>query len=83
MATNASDNAGPALTDPATASTAAQPPGSGQAAAIAEDNAEEFAQLLDIPEMGQYQNVFLDAAEDGDFWDDDNIAAFLGDIDGI
>jgi hypothetical protein len=39
--------------------------------------------LLDIPEMGQYQNVFLDAAEDGDFWDDDNIAAFLGDIDGI
>ena len=50
-------------------------------AAIAEANVEEFVLQLDDPEMGQYQNAFLDAEEDGDFWDDDNIAAFLGVLD--
>ena len=43
-------------------------------AAIAEANVEEFVLQLD----NQYQNAFLDAGEDGDFWDEDNIAAFLG-----
>ena len=36
---------------------------------------------LDHPETGQYQNAFLDAEEDSDFWDDDNFAAFLGVLD--
>ena len=47
----------------------------------AEEAAQDFADMLDDPEMGAYQNAFLLAGEDADFWDDDNIAAMLGNLD--
>ena len=50
-------------------------------AAIAEAIIEDFVMQLDAPEMGQYQNAFVDVEEDGVFWDDANIAVFLGVLD--
>ena len=41
-------------------------------------HAEVNALMLDDPEIGDYENAFIDDDEDGDFWGDDNIANFLG-----
>ena len=49
-------------------------------AAIAVANIEDLILQLDNPETGEFQNTFLNAGEDGDFRDKDNIAAFLGNL---
>ena len=41
---------------------------------------EDFVLQLDNPAMCEFQNAFLDEGEDGNFWDEDNIAPFLGDL---
>ena len=40
---------------------------------------DQLVELLDGDEEQQY--VFMEGGEDADFWDDDNIAEMLGDID--
>ena len=46
-----------------------------------EDAMEVLPLQLDDPEMEGHQFAFLQDGEDGNFWDDDNIAAMLGDLD--
>jgi hypothetical protein len=36
---------------------------------------------LDDPDVEDHEFVFMQEGEDGNFWDDDNIAEILGDID--
>ena len=49
------------------------------------DNEEEvqvpFVEQLDNPEMEGHVFAFMQQGEDADFWDDDNIAAMLGNLD--
>ena len=47
-----------------------------QAIALLDAHAEEYALMLDDPDVGDYENAFIDENEDGDFWDEDNIANF-------
>ena len=42
---------------------------------------QDFLFLLDHSEMADYQNVFISAEEDGDYWEDDVVPDFLGGID--
>lgn len=49
---------------------------------IAQDAAPGMlVEQLDNPEMGDHEFVFMQQGEDADFWDDENIAAMLGDLD--
>jgi hypothetical protein len=47
--------------------------------AAPEQLVEQLVELLDGDEEQEY--VFMEGGEDADFWDDDNIAEMLGDID--
>lgn len=52
-----------------------------EAGALLNVEAGAHAIMLDDPEIGDYENAFINDEEDGDFWDDENIANFLGAID--
>ena len=54
----------------------------GAAEEIAQDAAPGMlVEQLDNPEMGDHEFVFMQLGEDADFWDDENIAEMLGDLD--